>query len=105
MLSYEVVQFLIVLAKQISDVDNPVRSQGCTYHPTGLPVRSQGCTYNPTGLLVYSQGCTRTQTPNQDAPHNLSPQSQVLCFYIMYPPRSHCLRPGESTTFLIIFLI
>jgi len=29
-----------------------------------LPVRSQGCTYNPTGLPVRSHGRTLTQTPN-----------------------------------------
>jgi len=52
-----------------------VRSQalsGIHTNPNG-PVRSQECTYNFTGLLVCSQGCNRTQTPNQDTPHNLSP--------------------------------
>ena len=52
-----------------------MRSQalsGIHTNPTG-PVRSQECTYNFTGLLVCSQGCNRTQTPNQDTPHNLSP--------------------------------
>ena len=58
-----------------------------TRSPTALPVRLQGCTYNPTGLPVRSQGCTRTQTPNQDAPHKLSPQSRVLCFYTTYLTR------------------
>jgi len=61
--------------------------QGYTHNPTGLPVRSQGCTYNPTGLPVRSQGCTRTQTPNQDAPLNLSPPSRVLCLYTTYLTR------------------
>jgi len=55
--------------------------QGCTHNPTGLPVRSQGCTCNPTGLPVHSQGCALTQTSNQDAPHNFSHPSRVLCFY------------------------
>jgi len=66
--------------------------QGYTHNPTGLPVRSQGCTYNPTGLPVRSQGCTRTQTPNipnQDAPHNLSPPSRVLCLYTTYLTRDN----------------
>ena len=61
--------------------------QGYTHNPTGLPVLSQGCTYTPNGLLVHSQGCTCTPTPNQDAPHNLSPPSRVLCFYSIYLTR------------------
>jgi len=43
--------------------------------------------YNPTGLPVPLQGCTLTQTPDQDASHNLSPVSQVLCFYTIYLSR------------------
>jgi len=62
---------------------HPARSQalsGVNHSSTGLPVRSQGCTYTPTGISIPSQGCTLRQTPNQDAPLNLSPPSQVLCF-------------------------
>jgi len=63
--------------------------QRYTHNPTGLPVLSQGCTYTPNGLLVHSQGCTCTPTPNQDAPHNLSPPFQVLCFYSIYLTRDN----------------
>ena len=76
--------------------------QGYTHNPTGLPVRSQGCTYNPSGLSVRSQGCTRTQTPNNDAPHNLSPPSRVLCFYTTYmyltrdSTAQHVCSPGAG---------
>ena len=57
------------------------------HNPTGPPVCSQRCTYNPTGLPLRSQGYTRTQTPNQNAPHNLSPRSWVLCFDTSYLTR------------------
>jgi len=67
---------------------------------TSLLVCSQGCTYNPTGLPVRSQGCTCTQTPNQDAPLNLCPPSQVLCFYTTHLTRDsttqHVCSPGAG---------
>ena len=52
-------------------------------------MRSQGCTYNPTGLPVHSQGCARTQSPNQDAPQNLesfspSVPGSMFLYYISY---------------------
>jgi len=74
--------------------DTPVRDTPtiplvsvCVHRDAGLPVRSQGCTYNPAGLPVRSQGCALRQTPNQDAPLNLSPPIPGSMFYTIYITR------------------
>jgi len=66
------------------------------YNLTSLPVRSKGCTYNLTVLPVRSQGCTLTQTPNQDAPLDLSPPSRVLRFYTIYLTRDSMAKSACS---------
>jgi len=50
--------------------------------PTGPPVRSQGGTYNPTASALT--GMYPRTNQNQEGPHNHSPPSWFLCFYISY---------------------
>jgi len=56
----------------------------CVHKPcqglTSLSLRSQGLTWLP----VRSQRYTLAQNPDQDAPINLIPPSQVLCFFLPY---------------------